>query len=440
MKRLALLLPLLALAAANARASFNEPKKASAAAPAPWLQADFAANLHRSAVAAGDPDANAVISPWGVASIFALLQTGARGDTARDMARALLLGILEPPAPDETAATFRESGLSFSPMARTEDSDDFAKRAAMLGVADGATKIECSGTVWLAPGFDPAPEFLDRALRDFHADVRVAESGDAGRAAADGSVSDAAPNLPEPPFPGDPLDSIAAVGSVRLQARWSQPFSEGGTSNRTFHAASGDCETPFLHATRHAEILDAPECSALRLPYRGDTLEMLVLLPSSSNTLADVEVRLGSSFLDALASSPWLGEADIAIPKFGFGSKRDLKPVLSRMGMDSAFDPARADFSGIAPKLYLSAAVQNAGIAIDERGTEAFAETCWTARTYGVDLGTPPPPRPFVADRPFLFLVRESRSGLVLFLGRVCNPAAPATHADSVEGAKEPAP
>jgi len=88
----------------------------------------------------------------------------------------------------------------------------------------------------------------------------------------------------------------------------------------------------------------------------------------------------------------------------------------------------RADFSGIAPQLYVGTALQKANITVDENGTEAaagvFAEVEGWDYFDGEDA---PPPRPFVADKPFLFLIRETRTGLVLFLGRVCKPAAPAS-------------
>ena len=90
--------------------------------PAGWRQADFAAELYRHAVATADSGDNVVISPWGVANLFALLQTGAKGDTARGMAFALQLGGVEPSAPDEVAATFREARTALSRAARVDAS------------------------------------------------------------------------------------------------------------------------------------------------------------------------------------------------------------------------------------------------------------------------------------------------------------------------------
>ena len=388
----------------------NGAKAAGATAPAPWRQADFAADLYRRAAAEVGKNENVVLSPWGVANLFALLQTGARGDTARGMAFALQLGGAETPAPDAVASTFREARTNLS-------------RAARENVT-----LELSDSLWLAPGFKVASDFSARARDAFDAEARTTEMGAKGREAINAFVAekthDRIKDLIQPPVLDDPLTRLVAVDTVYLKAKWQNPFKKDATHDQTFHARGGDVEVPFLHATRHAEILDASECAALRLPYRYDSMEMLVILPSPSNTLAEVEEKLSGPYLDRLAASPWRGRAQIALPKFDFGSEHDLKPILEPMGMGAVFDPARADFSGIAPQLYVGTAIQKANITVDEEGTEAAAATYAVMALQSVGPMHKAPPRPFVADRPFLFLIRETRTGLILFLGRVCTPVA----------------
>ena len=379
----------------------------SAADCAAWRQADFAARLYSTAVSAAPADENIVLSPWGVANLFALLQTGARGDTAKGMAFALQLGGAEPPAPEETAATFHEARTNLS-------------RAANDDVA-----LELSDSLWLKPGFALSESFRSRARDAFGADVRFTQMGAVGREAINAFVAekthDRIKDLIQPPVLDDPLTRLVAVDTVYLKAKWRNPFKKNATHDQTFHAPGGDVKVPFLHDTRHAEILDAPECAALRLPYRYDSMEMLVILPSPSNALMDIEAKLSGPWLDRLAASPWRGEAAIALPKFDFGSKHDLKPILEPMGMGAVFDPARADFSCIAPQLYVGTAIQKANITVDEEGTEAAAATFAEMRLTAIRPGSRPP-RPFIANRPFLFIIRETRTGLILFLGRVCKP------------------
>ena len=381
--------------------------KAASPAPAAWRQADFAAELFRAAAEAETPQENVVLSPWGVANLFALLQTGARGDTAKGMAFALQLGGAEPPAPEETAATFREARTNLS-------------RAANDDVA-----LELSDSLWLKPGFALSESFRSLARDAFDADVRFTQMGAVGREAINAFVAekthDRIKDLIRPPVLDNPLTRLVAVDTIYLKAKWQNPFKKDATHDQTFHALGGDVEVPFLHDTRHAEILDAPECAALRLPYRYGSMEMLGLLPSPTNTLADVEAKFSGPWLDRLAASPWRGEAAIALPKFDFGSEHGLKTILEPMGMGSAFDARRADFSGIAPHLYIGTAIQKANITVDEEGTEAVAATFAEMRLTAIRPGSRPP-RPFIANRPFLFIIRETRTGLILFLGRVCKP------------------
>ncbi len=381
---------------------------AGAFAPAAWRQADFAASLYRTAAASAAADDNIVLSPWGVANLFALLQTGARGDTARGMAFALQLGGVETPEPDAVATTFKEA------------------RTTLSRAANDSVTLELSDSLWLKPGFEVASDFAAFTRDAFSAEVRTTEMGATGRKAINAFVEDKThgriKNLIVPPILDDPLTRMVAVDTVYLKAKWQIAFKKDDTYDQVFHAPGGDAEVPFLHAKRQAQILDAPECAALRLPYRGGTMEMLVLLPSPSNTLADVEARLSGPWLDRLSAAPWRGEAKIVLPKFDFGSEHDLSKSLPQMGMGAAFDPARADFGGIAPKLYIGTAIQKANVTVDEEGTEAAAATYAVMECTALPPGSRPSPRPFVADRPFLFIIRETRTGLILFMGRVCKP------------------
>ena len=376
-----------------------------------WRQADFAANLFRGATARKSGEENVVLSPWGVANLLALLQTGARGDTARGISSALRLGGAEPPAPDEVAATFREARASLS-------------RASQEDIRRGLVDtLELSDSLWLAPGFEADPDFAARAKDAFAAEVRTTEMGAAGRKSINAFVSEKTGgrvgDLLRPPLLDDPDTRLVAVDTVYFKARWFNEFSKSSTSNQVFHAPTGDLEVPFLHDTRTFCLLfDAPECTALPVAYRGGS-EMLFLLPSPSNTVADIEEKLGGPWLDRLLSTKWHGKVSIALPKFEFDSEHDLEPILSSMGMSAAFDERSADFSGIAPGLRLCASVQRTSIAVDEEGTTAAAAACGIGRPLGVVKNEP---RSFIADRPFLFLVRKRRTGLILFLGRVAKP------------------
>ncbi len=376
--------------------------------PATWRQADFASELYRHVAEQAEED-NIVLSPWGVANLFALLQTGAQGDTARGMASALQLGDTDSPSPDEVAATFKAA----------RDNLELISRA-----ADETVAIELSDSLWLKHGFELSPNFAVRAQKAFAAEVRTTQMGARGRKAINSFVFEKThgriKDLLQPPLLDNPLTRFVAVDTVYFNAKWQDAFERVATRNQVFHAPSGDVEVPFLHATRSAVILDAPECAALRLPYRFGSVEMLLILPSPTNTLTEVEAKLSEAWLCRLNANPWRGEAEIALPKFDFCSRHDLKKSLKQMGMGLAFSEG-ADFGRIANgrgEFYVAEAIQNANITVDEKGTEAAAVTYAECTEGLIDLEDIPP-RPFIADRPFLFLIRETRTGLILFIGRV---------------------
>ena len=379
------------------------------ASPGEWRQKEFADELYcRVAYQVGENE-NVVLSPWGVASLFAMLQTGARGYTAHGMARGLKIGGDDIPAPDVVAAKFRQV------------------RESIVSAASDDVEMELCDSVWLRPGFDVHGDFLSICREAFGAEVRTTDMGEAGRRAINEFVAERThgriAGVLSPPALDDPDTALVAVGTVYLKAKWQVPFLRSATCGQVFHAPSGDVETPFVHDTRQAEILETPECTALRLPYSGGSLEMLVLLPSPSNTVKDIAFRMGGTLFDRLAENPWHGRLEIALPKFKFDVTHDLRKVLVQMGMGMAFS-RDADFGGIADMrapLYIRDAIQRACIALDEDGTTAAAATAVMVQCAAVAEDTPP--RQFVADRPFLFVVRDIRSGTILFLGRVTCPA-----------------
>jgi serpin B len=153
----------------------------------------------------------------------------------------------------------------------------------------------------------------------------------------------------------------------------------------------------------------------LELPYAGERLSMVIVLPEAADGLADVEESLGSDDLDA-----WLGAlrpqvVHVSLPRLRFGGRLNLAEILPAMGLVDAFG-GEADFSGITGgrDLFLSAAVHQATIRVDEQGTEAGAGMAVALKKGGIQR--------FVADHPFLFLIRDRRSGSLLFLGRVVDP------------------
>ena len=112
----------------------------------------------------------------------------------------------------------------------------------------------------------------------------------------------------------------------------------------------------------------------------------------------------------------------LSMPRFGVETATDLATVLAALGMPSAFDPDRADFSGIttAERLFISNVIHQANIDVDEKGTEAAAATAVVLRATAAPAG----PVTLRVDRPFLFVLRDLPTGAIVFMGRVVDPSA----------------
>jgi serpin B len=153
---------------------------------------------------------------------------------------------------------------------------------------------------------------------------------------------------------------------------------------------------------------------ALELPYQGGKLSMVVLLPSKAGGLAALEKTLDSKKLAKCLEQLRKEEVEVAFPRFKITFEIELTPALQALGMEDAFSPAAADFSGMTGKrdLFLSNVVHKAFVEVNEEGTEAAAATGAV-----MTLTAMRPPRVFRADRPFLFFIRDCAKGTILFMG-----------------------
>jgi serpin B len=155
------------------------------------------------------------------------------------------------------------------------------------------------------------------------------------------------------------------------------------------------------------------------MPFRGKDLSLLVLLPGEPSGLPAIEQQLSAANL-----ADWIGRAradgrraDVALPRFRLEASLDLQEVLEALGVVTAFDPSRADFSAMngGRDLYLQKTVHKAVIAVDEEGAEAAAAT-------GAGVGVVSVPESFEVDRPFVLMIYDHVTGGVLFMGRVMDP------------------
>ena len=223
---------------------------------------------------------------------------------------------------------------------------------------------------------------------------------------------------------------LVLANAVYLKARWAFPFPASGTADTPFYPgpdgdagaepAGSPLTVPMMRRTADLAYLRADGYQAVLLPYQASRLAMAIVLPDGP--LPTLAPRLAGGLGPLLAGAARQRVA-LSLPKFrqraGFG----LIPVLRQLGIEDAFTDA-ADFSGITAqeRLFISAVVHQAYIDVDEQGTEAAAATAIGMRPMA--MRQEPDPIRMVVDRPFLFAIIDTATGLPLFLGQVTRPAA----------------
>jgi len=220
--------------------------------------------------------------------------------------------------------------------------------------------------------------------------------------------------------PGALLALLVLVNAIYFKGDWARQFDEALTQDAPFWVTREEqVQVPLMHQTGEFRYAETHHLQILELPYAGDDLSMIALLPTDPNGLADLEDALSLENLRGWTSRIRRTEVHLSLPRFTMRCGFELSETLKAVGMTDAFNDA-ADFSGIdgTRSLYISAVFHQAFVDVNEEGTEAAGATAVVMALKGL----PPPVPTFRVDHPFVFLIRENHTGSILFLGRVVNP------------------
>ena len=220
----------------------------------------------------------------------------------------------------------------------------------------------------------------------------------------------------------NPLTRLVVTNAVYFKGKWVKQFDPKDTYKTDFHVTPEKKVKVDMMALR-SEVFNYTEddtVKVLELPYSGNRLSMLVILPKQNHTIDEVEDSLTIEKIREWQSNLNPREIDVHLPKFKMETKYKLNDVLSTMGMPTAFIPDTADFSGMNGnrELFISHVIHQAYVDVNEEGTEAAAATGIT-----MELSAVPPENPFVADHPFIFLIVDKETGGILFMGRLSDPS-----------------
>lgn len=404
-----------ALLAAGCNASETKDLDPNApnAVPAAFVQDNnrFAFDLYdKAAVAPG----NLFFSPHSISTALAMTYAGARNVTREQMRTVL-----------------RFSG---------EDSPLHAGFATLLGqLAEAGNRKGCTlrtaNRLWSQEGYPFAGPFLELTRTSYGAEaVTVDYRSNPG--AAISAINDWVAKATE-----KKIQNIVGPDSIKKDTRlvltnaiyfkgdWKQQFKPSATKVEPFFTAPNTKLTAqLMHQIHEFRYTETDALQAVELPYLG-RLSMVVVLPKKIDGLPALEQTLAIDGYEKWLTAMRTREVDLFLPRFRMEYEINLTDTLIAMGMPDAFG-MKADFSGMADQsspiakeepLYLSAVLHKAFVDVNEEGTEAAAATAVVMTKTAVSI--PAPPVVFRADHPFLFLIRDMRSGSILFLGRLVNPA-----------------
>lgn len=355
---------------------------------------------------------NLFYSPHSISLALAMTYAGARDITEQEMSDALHFTLSQ----DLLHRAF--NGLDLDLSRRGEGSEGQDGKEFRLNIAN---------SVWGQKDYSFLTSFLDLLAENYGAGMRLIDfynAPDDSRITINNWVSNETEEKIKnliPPGAITSLTRLVLTNAIYFNAAWSFPFREELTKDDIFYLDDGSQITaPIMTQTEHFNYTVGNNFQAIDFLYDGNEISMLILLPSSGH-FVEFEDSITPAKLTSIISKLSMQNIKLSMPKFSYESNSiSIKNMLSNMGMPIAFSDL-ADFSGMdgSHNLFISDVLHKAFVSVDEAGTEAAAATAVIVSL----TSAPSPPIEFNINRPFIFLIRDMKTGAILFMGRIVNPA-----------------
>lgn len=364
--------------------------------------AAFAIDLYKKL---SSDSGNLFLSPYSISVALAMTYRGAKGNTETEMANVLHFNNIQ------------DVHKSFATIRKSLDS-----------AGKGKNCLLTANSLWPQKGYPFLPaytSFLKKwygvsiSYLDYKRNIAVARrtinTWVSGK--TQGKIIDL---LPEGAL--DNATRLVLINAIYFKGVWATQFDKAKTGDGDFFPLAGDSvRVPLMRMTSKFNYAQLEGMKFLELPYTGERLSLVVLLPDERAGLPSLESALTPATIKQGLDSLCKQKVEVAMPRFKIEKGFMLNETLRSMGMASAFS-ADADFSGMdgTKNLFITAAVHKAFVEVNEEGTEAAAATGVAVGRMSVAPKTPA----FIADHPFLFIIRDRVTGTILFIGRVVNPGA----------------
>jgi len=357
-----------------------------------------------------DQDGNLIYSPYSIFQALLMTAAGAEGATASQMASVLGVDLNNPEIHNLMNAL--NKALTTQPEYLQSDAQPLT--------------FNIANAVWAQKDFHFEQSFLDTLSANYNAGLKLVDFNkpEDARALINLWVAAQTNDKIQELIPEGLLDQMTRMvltNAIYFKGAWSNQFEEKDTEDGSFTLLDGSSKTvPFMHGNFTLSALVSDKIQAIRLPYEGGTYAMAAIMPLEN--FAEFEAQLTAADLEQLLNSLQSSSAivDLSMPKFQAESRFGLGEILAGLGMPDAFDAQKADFSGMTgkPDLMISSVLHQATIDVNEEGTEAAAATAVAAsvtsmpgQSYSIRL-----------DKPFIYVIYETTTNTITFMGRVVNP------------------
>ena len=364
---------------------------------------DFGFNLYKNLARENE---NIMISPVSVSLAMAMVYNGANGATREDMARALNVQGLE-------LDRLNKNNLAL---------------LYYLTSADPELTVNIANSIWMLEDFKFSEAFVATVKNDYQAEAKKLDFADPKSADVinkwvDDKTRGTIDQIVTPPI--DSQTIMFLINAVYFKGSWTSPFETELTSEQAFNLVDGQTVTvPTMYQSGSFDYLKSSGFQALRLPYGEDEqMAMVLFLPDQNTSLSEFQNQLNQDNWSNWQAHFEAKAGTLMLPKFTMEYEKSLNQVLAELGMGIAFEPGKADFSGLAAAaaddIYISNVKHKTFIEVDETGTEAAAVT-------SVEVGTTSMPAydfELNFDRPFFYAIEDSETGAIVFMGAVLDPS-----------------
>jgi len=356
-----------------------------------------------------DEGENIFISPFSISTALAMTYNGAAEETKEAMAKT----------------------LEFDKFELDRLNQEYGALVESLKSVDSKVQLSIANSIFIRPDFNPLvkPDFVQRNKDSYDSEVFSDSSNWNPEAVNNWINKETKGKIDKMLEQIDPDMVMFLINAIYFKGDWVTQFDKDRTRSADFFLSGKTVTVDMMSVEGDFDYLKSEDFAAARLPYGRDVTAMYIFLPDEGVDLDSFINNLTQETLDSyIAEFSQIEELPVKLPKFEIeykvGGNKRLNNVLKKLGMEIAFNPGEADFSGIAPggpsggNLYIDFVDHKAVIEVNEEGTEAAVATVVGVRETSARI-TPI----FFVDRPFFFIIRDDRSETILFMGKVIDPS-----------------